>query len=261
MKKNLFILAMSLLPMLASAEEVEIDGLWYNLVKKVQSAEVIQYKNNQQYSGDVVIPDIIKYEEVEYKVKNISDFAFSRCINLTSVNIGNNVTSIGRRAFENCTSLVSAIIGNGVTAIGGSAFSGCKVLSSVTIGNSVTIFWNFAFEKCSSLKTIIIPNSVERIGVGAFSGCSSLTTVTLGSGLKRVENQSFAYCQELSDVFCHAAVVPFALADAFKDSYIEHTTLHVPAVSLADYKAAKPWSEFKNVVTLSDDNTSISPLE
>ena len=99
------------------------------------------------------------------------------------------------------------------------------------------------------------------IGAGVFAGCSSLTTVTLGSGLKSVENQSFAYCQELSDVFCHAVVVPCALADAFKDSYIEHTTLHVPAVSLADYKAAKPWSEFKNVVTLSDDNTSISPLE
>ncbi|MBR3028596.1 MAG: leucine-rich repeat protein, partial [Bacteroidales bacterium] len=37
---------------------------------------------------------------------------------LTSVTIGNSVTSIGDSAFNHCTSLTSVTIGNSVTSIG-----------------------------------------------------------------------------------------------------------------------------------------------
>ena len=45
MKKQLLLLAMILLPLVASAETVEINGIYYNLVSKIQEAEVTSNPN------------------------------------------------------------------------------------------------------------------------------------------------------------------------------------------------------------------------
>ena len=48
-------------------------------------------------------------------------------------------------AFYNCSGLTSVTIGNGVTSIGNYAFSGCSGLTSVTIPDRVTSIGNYAF--------------------------------------------------------------------------------------------------------------------
>ena len=52
MKKHLLSLFVVLLPLLASAEKVEIDGLWYNLTKENKTAEITS--SPTKYSGDLV---------------------------------------------------------------------------------------------------------------------------------------------------------------------------------------------------------------
>ncbi len=99
---------------------------------------------------------------------------------LTSVTIGNSVTSIGNYAFRSCTNLTSVTIGNSVTSIGESAFQTCSGLTTVTIPNSVTSIGNYAFKQ-SGLTSVTIPNSVTSIGNYAFNNCSSLTSVILNS--------------------------------------------------------------------------------
>lgn len=108
---------------------------------------------------------------------NILFGAFSYCTGLTSVTIGNSVTSIGSWAFRDCTGLTSITIGNSVTSIGESAFLDCSSLTSVTIGNSVTRIGLGAFDGCTALTSITIPDSVTSINLYAFSGCTGLTTV------------------------------------------------------------------------------------
>lgn len=66
----------------------------------------------------------------------------------------------------------------------------------------------------------------------------------------QIGTESFANCPELTDVYCYAENVPAAGADAFQGSYINGATLHVPAASVAAYKAAFPWSGFKEIVAL-----------
>ncbi|MDD6701969.1 MAG: leucine-rich repeat protein [Bacteroidales bacterium] len=51
---------------------------------------------------------------------------------MTSVTIGNSVTSIGIEAFSDCTGLTSVTIPNSVTSIRGWAFGACSGLTSVT---------------------------------------------------------------------------------------------------------------------------------
>ena len=181
-------------------------------------------------------------------VTSIGISAFEECWRLTSVTIPNGVTSIEKRAFYHCTGLTSITIPNSVTSIGSNVFSGCSGLTSVTIGNSVTSIGSYAFCECSSLTSVIIPNSVTTIDEWAFSSCRSLISVIIGSGVQTIKSSAFAYCSKLTDVYCHAEIVPSTKADAFTDSYIEYSTLHVPAASVEAYKKMDPWSGFKSIV-------------
>ena len=183
-------------------------------------------------------------------VTSIGSFAFYRCSGLTSVTIPNSVKSIGSYAFQGCSGLTSITIPNSVTSIGISAFNGCIGLTSFSIPNSVTTIGSWAFYNCWGLTSVTIPNSVTSIGERAFADCRGLTSVTIGSGVRTVNMEAFAYCQELADVYCHAENVPSTSSDAFRDSYIENTTLHVPEASISAYQAAEPWKNFKNIVAL-----------
>ena len=107
----------------SSAYDVEVDGIYYNLIEKAKQAEVTNGDN--LYSGDIVIPSSINVNEVEYSVTIIGDEAFRGCSGLTSVTIPNSVTSIGDGTFYNCSSLTSITIPNSVTSIGEKAFAKC----------------------------------------------------------------------------------------------------------------------------------------
>ena len=153
----------------ASAYDVKIDGIYYNLNSKGTTAEVTS--GEAKYSGEVVIPSSITVEGKEYTVTSIGNYAFDQCSGLTSVTIPNSVTSIGDYAFDGCTGLTSVTIPNSVTSIGDDAFRSCRGLTSVTIPNSVTSIGNFVFQYCSGLTSVTIPNSVTSIGYAAFESC------------------------------------------------------------------------------------------
>ena len=107
----------------------------------------------------------------------ISSYAFYNCSGLTSVTIGNGVTTIGSSAFRGCSGLTSITIPDSVTTIDSYAFESCRGLTSITIPDSVTTIGSSAFYNCSGLISITIPNSVTSIGSNAFYDCSNLTSV------------------------------------------------------------------------------------
>ena len=127
-------------------------------------------------------------------------YAFNGCRGLTSVIIGNSVTSIGDSAFSGCSGLTSVIIGNSVTSIGDSAFSGCSGLTSVTIPDSVTSIGSRAFYNCSGLTSVKIGNGVTSIGDLAFRDCSGLTSITIGSGVTSIGFRALDGCSGLTRI-------------------------------------------------------------
>lgn len=66
---------------------------------------------------------------------------YSNRDSIMSLQIGSNVTSIGRVAFHGCTELTSVRIPDSVTSIGEGAFYGCTGLMSITV-NSSNIYYS-----------------------------------------------------------------------------------------------------------------------
>ena len=271
MKKLLFLFILMLSPMWASADVVEIDGIYYDLSSYNKTAEVTRNPNN--YSGKVDIPATVVYNEVTYVVTSIGkeafldcgdlvsvtipnsviailDHAFTGCRFLTAVTIPNSVEYINWGAFSECTSLTSIRLSNSITTIASNAFEKCRGLTSIIIPNSVTSIGAWSFKDCNSLTSIVIPNSVTHIGGGAFSNCSSLTTITIGSSVEIIDYNAFADCPKLTDVYCYVESVPVLAERVFYGTPIELSTLHVPATSIEAYRKVSPWVQFGEIVPL-----------
>ena len=99
MRQTFLLLLFVLFPLAASADDVEIGGLYYYLKPNEKVAEVTGMLS-KEYAGAVEIPASVEYEGITYDVTSISSCAFSFC-ELSSVTIPNSVTSIDYMAFSN----------------------------------------------------------------------------------------------------------------------------------------------------------------
>ncbi len=173
-------------------------------------------------------------EITELKISGITEIkkcAFWNCKGLTSVTIGDDVTTIGEEAFCRCTGLESITIGSGVTKIGGGAFDNTAYFNDPThwdesgvlyIGNylidalstisgnytihaDTTVIADYAFYFApwneSRLTGIEIPDSVTAIGDSAFAGRIWLEIVMIGSGVTTIGRGAFSGCDNLKTVY------------------------------------------------------------
>ena len=108
---------------------------------------------------------------------------YSYCTDITTVVIGNGVTSIGDFAFYTCTSLKSVEIPASVTTIGASAFWGCTSLISVEIPANVTYIEYGAFCNCTGLFAVISwAVTPPTLGSYVFDRCMALNAVGVPAG-------------------------------------------------------------------------------
>ena len=177
--------------MAIQAQTATVDGINYRLNADAKTAEVT--KSNA--TGDIVIPEKITVDGVEYSVTSIGYGAFEDCKALTSVAMP-SVTSIERISFSGCSNLTSVSMPS-VTSIEYEAFYDCSNLTSVSMSSVKWINYR-AFLGCSNLISVDMP-MVGIISENAFSGCSNLTSVDMPL-VTNIRNSAFSGCSSLTSV-------------------------------------------------------------
>lgn len=227
MKKLLSIIVLTLLcTVLQSAYaatyyDFTVGGIYYKITdngvsvtSRVNNKTISSYNDREyymSYSGDVVIPSSVTYNDVTYNVTGIGYRAFYICEKLTSATIPNGITKIEEGAFSGCSMLASANIPSSVTSIGDDAFYGCAKLTSINIPDGMISIGEEAFRDCSSIApSLIIPNSVTSIGGLAFYGCKSLTSVTIGNGVTNMGSNAFEHVTATELIYAEGCKTVFA---------------------------------------------------
>ena len=139
---------------------------------------------------------------------------FSGSQKLTSVVIGDNVTSIGENMFNGCSGMQSLSVGAGLQSIGENAFLGCTGLQRVELKNlSAWCRFNFGSEEQNPLyyaknlymdgnlvTDLTVPSGVKSIPAYAFYGCEKIASVTIPSGVSTIGIWAFRGCTALKNL-------------------------------------------------------------
>lgn len=201
MKKFFLVTLILLLPMVASAYDAYINGIFYNFSGTEAEVTSLEPEGKANaYFGAVEIPMSVTHEGTRYTVTSIGDKAFWGCGKVTSISIPKTVTKIGDWAFNTCAGLTSISIPKSITSVGNFAFSGCASLTHITIPNSVTSIGENAFAGCSELGSVTISEGVTSIGKEAFLGCLQISSITIPKSVMCIGENVFAGCIKLNAI-------------------------------------------------------------
>jgi glycosylphosphatidylinositol transamidase (GPIT) subunit GPI8 len=122
--KKIYLLALLMLCTIASYADISftVDGINYSAVSSnAPSCKVTA----GTYSGDIVIPEKVTYNDNEFTVTSIDNFAFYRLSELTSIELPSTISTMGLSAFSGCTSLKSINLPDNITVLNHYAFADC----------------------------------------------------------------------------------------------------------------------------------------
>ncbi len=151
MKLRSLAFVIMLFPIIVSAYDFELDGIYYNIMSTTDLTVSVTNSginkdpwgniSGKDYSGNLTIPDKVVLSGRTLTVVDISTYAFNE----------SNIESI--------------ILPNSIKSISCSAFEASKSLKEIKIPASVEFIGSFAFGNCSSLKKIIIEDSDSPLGI------------------------------------------------------------------------------------------------
>ncbi len=188
MKAQLITLVMLCVSFTAFAEAVEIDGVFYNLqnyswsygyydannnwvnVVSYDRAAIVTYdpsinpwsvNNLETYQGDIVIPEKVTKDGVEYPVVGVDYYAFMKNRSLASVQLPSSVVYIYSSAFRECSMLTSVTM-PGVVSIENDDYMFYETrISSLALPKSLRIISSSIFKYMSNLTSITVDEDNE----------------------------------------------------------------------------------------------------
>lgn len=185
------------------------DGIEYRAIYQGDGnfAEVT-IPSGEMYSGAIVIPATVTYQDVEYVVSGfdqtdgLSPFVGNPFI--TSLDLQLHVDTLRRMQFMGCTQL-----------------------ASLSLPSTLRYIEDECFRNCPMLTQISLPASLEALGDNAFCGCQFLTDIYCYAMVppagSEADNYPFAQCRP------------------------QNVMLHVPSGTKNLYRTTGFWTRFSNV--------------
>lgn len=131
------------------------------------------------YQGDIDIPSSVLYQDVEYTVTEIADYAFYVGKTITSVKMPNSITKIGSYAFYECIGLTSIDIPKSVTSLGTYVFNSCSNITTLTLSGAEIRTGMFSSMK--NLKKITVLSERPPVCTSIFNNVYSTATLYVPS--------------------------------------------------------------------------------
>jgi len=133
-------------------------------------------------------------------VTDISEYAFTDGVSLTSIYISNKVENIGAYAFSNTGYYKNGSNWeNDVLYLGNHIIAAKKDISGIyTVKEGTKTISSNAFIGCTSLIRIVLPESITNIGKTAFSNCENLVRITIPGVKTNIGENAFFGCDILT---------------------------------------------------------------
>lgn len=214
------------MPQLASAYDFKVDGLCYNInddgtsvtvtweiCPYYESANILIYNitSYSDLSGNIVIPEQVAYNNVDYTVTAITPYCFNICTNLDAVEIPESIISIGEKAFNQCKKLKSVTIPSSTISIGTNPFCDCPAIETIAVeaGNPkfdsrqncnaiILTSSNTLISGCQNTK---IPYGVKTIDEYAFYGTEKLEGLVIPNSVTIISDFAFCNSNIITEVF------------------------------------------------------------
>ncbi len=241
MERKLVLILVALFTLSVRAEVVVINGVTYNLISKGNIAEVVESRDSittaievwdeegdsikldsakvwKSYSGDVVIPETVTYDEVIYTVTTIREKAFANCA-LNSITIPSSITKICKEAFSYgsassvkindlaawCNINFESYFYTNPLSKASHLFLNDEEIHDLVIPDGVKTITNNAFYQFQGLTSVKIPSSVTSIGYECFYGCSGIKTIEIGDSTSQeattvLGGRTFYMCNNVDSV-------------------------------------------------------------
>ena len=178
---------------------------------------------------------------------------YSHAGEITALELGTGITSIGQYAFYNCSGLRgNLVIPDSVTSIGGSAFSSCGFDGTLTLSANLTSLGTYAFNNCKGFTgELVIPDKLTALNSRVFSGMSGITSLVIGESVTSIHtgNDRFPYSAlggmtGVTEVTFTGLRAPTVTGDYGYTPYgpfqymSKLETVYVPAGAYSDYASA-----------------------
>ncbi len=230
------------------------NGLYYE-VNDEENHTVTVYNNNE-VSGNLVIPSTVDYEGVTYTVNRIGGWSFC-WQSITSLTVPSSVEVIEGGAFYGCTQLQEVSLPSTLKTLCDQSFAECNELSTLVIPSGVELQgspvypWNatnviadqvvyYGIVGLVSVPTTTtefeLGDGYNTIGYYAFADCDKLTSVTLPISINTIYDYAFQNCTALTDIHYNVVEAPELPENVFDGVDKSKITIHTYSTAVDSFK-------------------------
>ena len=218
------------------------------LPHNLESIGIYAFASCPYLTGSLVIPD---------KVEIIPNAAFTCSGFNGTLTLPKGLIEIDDMAFAHTPFKGELNIPSTVTKIGTGAFQYTQFNGTLVLPSELISLGEIVFCGCWRLSGVVeIPDNIVVIPQQSFFECIGLEGINLHKDIEVIEPLAFSGCYGIYSIVSEAKNPPTISANSFDGIAKDNFTLEVPEASVARYRTADNWSEFKRIAAHRDFSIS-----